>query len=130
MAVDDPQDFDLAAAGLRADGSDEMQSLEVLARKLEDALPGRCSVRRRARRLLSRDKRVEAVDLNLGDWEYTLRSDGHAITALRGQTVRGVTIKREEMALGDWVRSLAAELSEMSASSAEARQALDRLLGA
>jgi hypothetical protein len=127
--VSDDWDFDLAAAGVRADGADELTSVEVLARKLEQALPGRCQVRRRSLRFLSRDKRVEAIAVDLGDWEYALSSDGRNVAATRGQTVRGVTIKREQLSLADWVRSLAGHLHELSQSSAEAKGALDRLLG-
>src|SRR4051812_31543945 len=101
--VDDAADFDLAAAGIRADGADEMQSLEVLAVKLEGALPGRCRVQRRSRRFLSKDKRVETIGIDLGDWAYELRSDGRRVSAMRGQTVRGVTIKREELGMSEWV---------------------------
>jgi hypothetical protein len=128
VALDESFDFDLAAAGLRADGADEMAAVEALARKLEGALPGRCRVGRRSVRLLSRDKRVEAIDVDLGDWTYALRSDGRNVVAERGQAVRGVTIKREPLALGDWIRSLAAHLNALAQTSAEARAALERLL--
>ena len=128
MALDESFDFDLAAAGLRADGADQMASVEALARKLELALPGRARVQRRSVRFLSSQKRVESIDVDLGDWSYALRSDGHNVSTLRGQTVRGVTIKREELALEAWVRSLATHLHALSESSAEARAALERLL--
>ena len=67
--------------------------------------------------------------MDLGDWAYQLRSDGRNVATTRGQTVRGVTIKREELGLGDWVRSLAEHLHELSRTSSEAKGALDRLLG-
>ena len=127
--MSDDWDFDLAAAGVRADGADQMTSVEVLATKLEQALPGRCAVRRKSLGFLSREKRVETISVDLGDWEYALRSDGRNVSATRGQTVRGVTIKREQVSLADWVRSLAGHLHELSQSSAEAKGALDRLLG-
>jgi hypothetical protein len=121
--------FDLDAAGLRADGADLGAGLEVLATKLETALPGRTSVRRRAKRLLSREKVVEAIEVRLGDWRYALRLDGSRAEAAREQEVRGVVIKREGLALGDWLAALTGELRAEAATSAEARAALDRLVG-
>lgn len=130
MTSEDGLDFDLAAAGLRADGGDALRLVEVLAAKLEDALPGRATVRRCGVRLLSREKRVERIDVDLGETTYELSSDGRDVSGLRGQTVRGVTIKREELGLDEWVSRLTKELQAQAQSSTEARTALDRLLGA
>jgi hypothetical protein len=130
VASDESLDFDLAAAGLRAEGGDALRLVEVLAVKLEDALPGRAAVDRCSVRFLSREKRVERIEVDLGEATYQLQSDGRRITGTRGQAVRGVTIKREELGLDDWVERLTQELAELSRSSSEARTALDRLLGA
>jgi hypothetical protein len=127
--VSDELGFDLDAAGLRADGADLASGIEVLAAKLEGALPSRTSVQRRARRLLSRDKVVEAIEVRLGDWRYALRVDGGRVEAAREQEVRGVVIKREPLELGAWMAALTAELRAEAATSAEARAALDRLVG-
>lgn len=121
-------DFDLDAAGLRADGSDLAAQVEVLAAKLLDALPEATSVQRRSRRLLSRDKVVEAIDVRLGDGRYALRVDGGRIEAARAHEVRGVVIRREELGLQAWLDALTGELREAAASSAQARTALERLL--
>lgn len=54
--------FDLAAAGLRGDGAELVTSEEVLAAKLEQALPGQARVERSGGGLLGRGrKRVRAV---------------------------------------------------------------------
>lgn len=129
MALDETPDFDLAAAGLRADGGDALALVEVVAAKLEDALPGRAEVQRCGIRLFSREKRVERIDVDLGEATYQLNSDGRTISGLRGQAVRGVTIKREELGLDEWVSRLTGELQAQAQSSTEARAALDRLLG-
>jgi hypothetical protein len=130
VAQDDVPDFDLAAAGLRADGPGAVRGIEALAAKLEDALPGRCRVERRAVRLFSRDKRVETLELELGGATYRLESDGHDVTATRGKAVGGVTIKRDELPLDVWLQALTDDLRELAQTSGEARAALDRLLGA
>jgi hypothetical protein len=117
--------FDLDAAGLRADGADLGAYIEVLARKLEDALPRNTEVRRRSKGFLSREKVVDTIEVSLGEFRYTLSRDGRAA---RAKEVRGVVIKREEIALEAWVGGLAGELREQAAGSAEARAALERLV--
>jgi hypothetical protein len=121
--------FDLDAAGLRADRGDLTAGVDVLARKLEDALPQETTVGRRAKRLLSRDKVVETIEVRLGATRYALRAEGGRIEAERAQEVRGVVIKREPLEFDAWVAALTAELREQAEGSAEARTALERLLG-
>jgi hypothetical protein len=120
--------FDLDAAGLRADGADLDAYVEVLARKLEDALPAETDVRRRSQGLLSRTKVVEAIEVALGDHRYELRRDGRGVEATRAKRVRGVVIKREPLELQDWVNGLTSELREQASGSAVARAALERLV--
>ena len=122
-------DFDLDAAGLRADGSEVGAGVEVLAVKLEGALPGACTVTRRAKRLFSKEKVVEAIDVRLGGDRYALRVDGRRVEATREREVRGVVIRREELGVAAWVDALTRELREQAQGSAEARTALDRLVG-
>lgn len=127
--MSDEPSFDLDAAGLRADGAALSTNVEVLARKLEDALPQACTVQRRAKRLFSKDKVVEGIEVQLGTVRYGLTVDGSRTQATRAQEVRGVVIKREPLELGAWVDAIAGELRVQAQSSAEARAALDRLLG-
>ena len=71
------QDFDLSAAGLRADGTDLRISLEALAGKLEESLPGHTHVERGGGGLLGRGKkRVKQVRVDLGENRYQLDIDG------------------------------------------------------
>jgi hypothetical protein len=120
--------FDLHAAGLRADGADLDAYVEVLARKLEDALPAETEVRRRSKGLLSRTKVVDAIEVALGDHRYELRRHGRGVEATRAKAVRGVVIKRESLELQAWVNGLTGELREQAAGSAEARAAFERLV--
>jgi len=121
--------FDLDAAGLRADGVDLASGVEVLAVKLEGALPQECRVERRRRSLLDRRQVVRAIEVRLGTNRYALRLEHGAVTATREQEVRGVVIKREPLDLASWVQGLAEELREQAATSARARAALERLVG-
>lgn len=122
------EDFslDLAAASLRAGGADRERFVETLARKLEEALPARVRVERRAKRLLSRDRRVERIEVALGDLSYVL--DARAGEARRAKVVRGVTIKTEQLELAAWLEALTAGLRAAADESEDARQALEKLL--
>jgi hypothetical protein len=121
--------FDLDAAGLRADGTDVAAYVEVLARKLEEALPAETEVKRRSKGLLSREKLVESIEVTLGDTCYTLRRRGSGVDAARARVVRGVVIKREPVELPEWVGGLTTELRELAAGSNRARDAFDQLMG-
>jgi hypothetical protein len=120
--------FDLDAAGLRADGRDLAAGVEVLAVKLESALPSECRVQRRARSLFDREKVVETIEVRLGEARYSLRQHRGRVEASRDKEVRGVVIKREQLGLADWVAALEADLREQAQTSAAARAALERLV--
>jgi hypothetical protein len=125
----DDSTFDLDAAGLRADGPELLAAVEVLARKLEISLPQSCFVQRRRTRMFSKDRVVAAIVVSLGTTRYGLEVHGPHVHADRRQEVRGVVIKREPLEVADWIDALAAELREQAAGSAEARAALEKLVG-
>jgi hypothetical protein len=127
--MEEDSTFDLDAAGLRADGPQLLAAVEVLARKLEISLPRSCVVQRRRARMLSKQRVVASIVVTLGTTRYGLEVDGDRVDADRRQEVRGVVIKREPLAVADWLDALAAELREQAADSAEARAALERLVG-
>jgi hypothetical protein len=123
------QDFDLSAAGLRADGEDLRVSLEVLASKLESSLPGRAQVERRGAGLLGRGpKHVRLIKVELGEMRYQLALEGERAECFRERQVGGISIKREPLDPQAWVTALAADLRSEAERSAEAREALTRLL--
>ena len=99
MSAED--DFDLSAAGLRADGSDLRISVEVLASKLEASLPARTRVERRGGGLLGRgEKHVRRVEVNLGETSYELTVEGDRVQGSRERKVGGIAIKREQLDAG------------------------------
>ena len=130
MSAQEPgADFDLAAAGLRADGGDLSVSLEVLARKLEESLPAQTRVERRGGGLLHRGvARVCELRVQLGENRYRLTVDGPRLDCTREREVGGISIKRESLDPSVWVSALAQELQAEAARSAEARAALSSLL--
>lgn len=122
--------FDLAAAGLRADGTDLRISVEALAHKLEQGLPECTSVRRRGGGLLRHGPaRVSELRVELEGTRYELLADGERVQCARQREVGGISIKREALDPGAWVAALAAGLREQAQRSARARQALEGLLG-
>jgi hypothetical protein len=125
----DDDSFDLDAAGLRADGADVGAYVEVLARKLEDALPRETVVKRRSKGFLSREKVVDTIEVTLGDACYTLAHKHGRVETARAKAVRGVVIKREPVDLPAWVGALTADLREMAAGSASAREAFEKFVG-
>jgi hypothetical protein len=127
--VSTEETFDLAAAGLRADGTDLRISVEVLASKLEQALPGQARVERHGGGLLGRgEKHVRRVQVQLGANRYQLSVDGDRIEGFREREVGGIAIKREPLDPQAWVAALSEDLRAEAQRSAQARESLQRLL--
>jgi hypothetical protein len=126
--VDAEESFDLAAAGLRADDRDVTTSLELLAGKLEQTLPTHTRIERRGRGLFGREKVVASIEVRLGSCVLSLRRANGRIEGWRESEVGGISIKREPLEVDAWLNALAQELRDASGRSAEAREALDRLL--
>ena len=121
-------DFDLLAASLRADATDNRTFLEVLAGKLETALPGGVEVRR-AGGLLRRDHPVTDITLSLGDWRFHLATHGGAnVRAERTHLVGGIALKSEPLELDAWIGALAEALVAHAKSNAIAAAALHQFL--
>jgi hypothetical protein len=121
--------FDLAAAGLRGDGTDLAISVEVLASKLEQALPGLARVERRGGGLLGRgEKRVRSVQVELSGCCYQLTVDGPRVQGFRERQSGGIAIKREALDPTEWIAALGADLRAEAERSAQARAALEELL--
>ena len=125
--IDEPG-FDLNAASLRADDADLPAFVEVLAVKLEGALPTLCRVRRRRRGLLSSATRVDRIEVELGSRRFLLCWQRHRLVTEIDSAVHDMRRTRSEVPLGEWLTALQAELRARALSSAEARTALERLL--
>lgn len=121
--------FDLLAASLRSSGSDLDVFVEVLADKLEQALPGRVVVERRGLRRFSKERRVARIAVALGDNRYTVVVVRPGVLETRcAKAVRGVVLKTEELALDGWLEALGRELAVEAEASEQSRAALDQLL--
>lgn len=126
---DTGQDFDLAAAGLRADGAEFGVWVQALASKLESALPARTRVERRGGGLLGRgEQRVKRLNVALGGSRFSLELDGERVRCSRQREVGGISIKAEQLDPDAWVTALTGELRAEAERSADARVALEGLL--
>jgi hypothetical protein len=122
-------DFDMVAASLRADAGDTRALAEALAVRLESALPQHTRVERRSKRLLSREKVVRRVEVDLGEARYALTVDDRGrAEAVRAHEVRGIVLKNEPLPIDAWLDALARDLTELAQASEEGRLALERLL--
>jgi hypothetical protein len=119
---------DLLAASLRASSSDLKTFVEVLADKLEDALPGRVQVGRRSTRFLGKEKRVERLECELAGQRYLLATRGGVVEVRRATAVRGVVLKTEVLPLGEWLDALARDLAAEARTSEQAQLALQQML--
>jgi hypothetical protein len=129
QGVSDEDAFELAAAGLRGDGTDLRISVEVLASKLEQALPGCTRVKRAGGGLLGRGhQRVRTLAVELAGNRYELELQGTVVQTSRQRQVGGIAIKSEQLAPEEWIVALTGDLQAESERSAEARAALEGLL--
>lgn len=119
---------DLLASSLRADTTDLATFLEVLATKLEGALPNQTSVTRQSK-LFSREHPVREIVITLGEYQYRIsRSQHGALTTLRAKVVRGIVLKTDQISMEQWIEELATELAAHASQSSQARVALERFL--
>ena len=123
--MDEPGGFDALAASLRADARDLEVFLEVLAAKLAGALPGVLVEREGG--LFSR-KRVKRVAVDFGEHRYELARAGGGLAGRHSHTVRGITLKTEQLALEEWIDAISRRLAELARASEQGRLALERLL--
>jgi hypothetical protein len=129
MASEENLDLDLPAASLRADGADLEMSIETLANSLEQALPGQARVeRRKVGGFRSKRREVQRIEVALGDEQYELRRESGGLRCTRNKVVRGITLSRSELAMGDWIGELVGGVSRRAEVSERDRLALEGLL--
>ncbi len=119
-------EFEQVAASLRADARDLATFLEVLAQKLEGALPGGVQVDRAGG--FRKPKRVARIRCDLGDERFQLAPAAAGLEAVRTRVVRGIALKSEVMPLDAWIDALSQALAQSAATNAAASTALGRLV--
>jgi len=126
-------DVELLAAALRQDSADLDIYAKVLSVNLVESLPkGAVQVERKrsmSDRVAGREGTVTSLDVSIGDIRLGLRLDRGRTIGEICKEVRGVVLSRQQVGLDEWIAALAKGLSESAASSAKAREALQRYLG-
>jgi hypothetical protein len=122
-------DLELLAASLRADARDLEMFIEVLAVKLEGALPQRTQVVRRSPRLFSKRKRVERISVDLGEERLLLDRTATGLEMRHARRVRGVVVRSEVLELDEWIGVLVRALTQEVDTSTHGHGAIARLLG-
>ena len=121
--------LDLAAAQTRADGDDTQAMLDALAVRLSGALPRMTTVkRRRVGGLLSKRTEVERIEVQLSDERFEIVNAAGMVRCARNRVVRGITLKRDEVAIEDWVRGLVEEVTRTATLGEQARMVLEGLV--
>ena len=121
-------DVDLLSASLRADAQDLAAFAEAFARRFEQALPQKTRVSRERRGLLSREKVVRQVAIDVGGERYYLHARDGALETTRCPLSGGIALKSESLALPAWIDELTAAIGHEAQRSADAQQALQRML--
>lgn len=121
--------FDLPAAALRADGDELATSVEVLAVRLEQALPQIALVERhKVGGLRSKRRAVRRIAVSLGEEQFELCRTDQSVQCTRHKVVRGITLNRQEMPMADWIDKLIAAVARTAEISEHDRIALRELL--
>ncbi len=129
-AVSEPDrslDVDVLAASLRADAADIGEFAELLAVKLEGALPAQTRVERR-RSGLRGPRRVTRIEVALPSERLELQSGGGSVQASCARVSGGIVLKHESIGLDEWVGRLSSALAAEAERSQDARRALGELL--
>ena len=125
-------DVQLLAAALRQDSADLDVYAKVLSVNLVESLPqGAVQVERKrsmADRVAGRDGTVTSLDVALGDVRLGLRMERGRPIGEICKEVRGVVLSRQQVGLDEWIAALAKGLADSAASSARARDALQKYL--
>ncbi len=120
-------DLDLLAAALRADSSDLGAFVEVLAVKLEQAVPQAVTVDRRRDGLFGA-RRVRRIALDAGDQRLELGVLGHGLETRCSRLSGGIVLKSEPLDTEAWLAALGQALALEARRSQTTRRALERLL--
>jgi hypothetical protein len=119
--------FELLASSLRADIGDLRVFTEVLAAKLEEALPEQTTIERRGG-LFAKKKAVRHITVELDENRFELEAENGRVQPRRCRVVRGIVLKTEPVPLDEWIDDLSRELAHAAQRNERARIALQRLL--
>jgi hypothetical protein len=125
--MDDSLDLELAAASLRADGSDVHILVKVLVDQLADALGSRLKVERTGGRFRKSDE-IRSLAIAMGDDQFEAQVDGSSLRCTIGHTSGGIRIRSEKVDVDTWLNRLLTVLKAEAANSQAVRLALENMV--
>lgn len=120
-------DLELAAASLRADGSDVRLLVAVLVDKLADALGPRLEVERSGGRF-RKPAEIRSIRITIDDDQFDAAVDGDVLRCTIGHSSGGIRIRSEKVDLDGWLKRLLVVLQSEAAHSQAVRQALETIV--
>jgi hypothetical protein len=131
-ADDNGLSLEMVTAALRMDSADAALYASVLTKSLSETLPpGYVTVERErtmADRMRGRPGEVSKITVKLGDQVMTLAVKNGQPTAEICREVRGVVLSRQPVPPHQWAAALASALISHAESSAQAAEALRKLV--
>jgi hypothetical protein len=125
--MDESFDLELAAASLRADGTDVHVLLKVLVDQLSDALGDRLHVEQSGGRF-RKSHEIKSLNVAMGDDQFEAVVEGPSLRCTIGHASGGIRIRSESVTLDDWIARLLAALQAEAAHSQSARLALENIV--
>jgi hypothetical protein len=125
--MDESFDLEMAAASLRADGSDVGILVKVLADQLGDALGSRMEVQRAGGRFRKSDK-VSSIRITMDGDQFDAEVDGPTLRCTIGHSSGGIRIRSEKVSVDEWLTRLLTVLKAEAANSQAVRQALESMV--
>ncbi len=119
-------DLELAAAALRADGSDVRILVKVLTDQLADALGPRLKVERAGR--FRKSDEIRSLSIVMGDDQFDAVVDGASLRCTIGHTSGGIRIRSEKVDVDTWLNRLLTVLKAEAANSQAVRLALENMV--
>ncbi len=121
--------LDLAAADVRADAEDLHALVAALAARLEEALPHLVAVKRRKiGGFRSKQTEVQSILLTVDDERFELVRTPTGFDCTRHDVVRGITLKRQQRPLAEWIDEVVAAIGRSAQVSEHARVVLEGLV--
>ena len=120
-------DLELAAAQLRADGSDVRILVKVLVDQLSDALGTRLGVERAGGRFRRSDE-IRSLTITMEDDQFDAVVDGPVLRCTIGHSSGGIRIRSEKVDMDTWLNRLLAVLQAEADHSQAVRQALENIV--
>ena len=125
--MDDSMDLELAAASLRADGTDVRILVKVLADQLADALGSRLEVQRSGGRFRKSDE-IRSIRISIDDDQFEAEVDGDTLRCTIGHSSGGIRIRSEKVGVDVWIARLLGVLKAEAAHSESVRRALETIV--